>query len=155
MTLIACVKIQGLNDGDRPSVVSESHVDAGGTRGCCFDLQFRIHMRDFPADVVLADCEVCDADLVPGFEPNRPPNAAGYKRRAPVPSILIGGLAGVGLWGNLGLRLPGIKRSHRGRGFDWRWKHDTQLIFPCVQVGLCIGLARRETCCRRSAPVRR
>ena len=83
--------------------------DARGAGGGGFDLDLRVDVGDFPADVALADGEVGDADLVPGLKADGTPDAAGDEVRAPVPSVLIGGFADVGLGGGPGFWLPWIE----------------------------------------------
>src|SRR5436190_1979199 len=50
-------------------------------------------LGDRGVEALLIDLHVVDARLVPGLEPHLAPDAAGHEARAPVPAVVVGGLA--------------------------------------------------------------
>ena len=118
---------------DRFAIIGIQHTDLRRSCAGRLDLDFRIDVRHFFGHVALADGEVGDADLVPRLKAHRAPDAARDKRRTPIPSIFIGGLANVGLGCGLGLRLPRVCRGHRFRSIVRGWKHHTKRILADVQ----------------------
>ncbi len=86
------------------------------------------------ADVELADVDIGDASVIPGLEAHRTPDATGDEARAPIPSVLVGGFAEIGLGLDACLLTPGIVGRDVGSGFDGRREDDAQLVCARLEV---------------------
>ena len=102
------------------------------------NFNFREQVSDAAADIELADVDVGDTGIAPGFELRRTPDAAGDEAGTPIPSIFISGFADVGLGLNASLRLPGIVSGDFSGGLDGRGNDDSQRVRARLEVGLHI-----------------
>src|SRR5262249_23625726 len=91
------VQIQCLSDRYWLVGVVELHTDSRGTGVSCFDLELAIEVSHLLAHIKLMYREIRNADLVPRLKAHWAPDAARDEGRSPVPSILVCGLARVGL----------------------------------------------------------
>jgi hypothetical protein len=96
--------------------VLHAHLGRSGAGG--FDLDLRVEVGHFPAHVALTNREVRNANLIPGFDAHRLPDAAGYKARSPIPAVLIGRLADVGLLRGLRMNPEKVAGGNLGRSLD-------------------------------------
>ena len=110
--------------------------DLGGQAARRGDFHLDGQVRHLGGYVALPDVYSRDPGVIPGFEPDRTPDAAGHKARSPIPPILEGGFADVGLLFGSGLVAPLVGRSHFGGRLDRRWKQDHQRVCALLEKGL-------------------
>src|ERR1700756_1944133 len=112
-------------------LIVEGEFAGGVSRRGNFDLSGQ--MGDPRSHVALRDVEVRDAGVVPGLKLRGTPNAAGDETRTPIPSILIGRFADVGLLLGMGLFPPFVRCGHASGSLDGRGKYDSKLVGSRLQ----------------------
>src|SRR6266568_3966551 len=78
----------------RHIVVSQS--ESGRHRPAGFDLELGCDAGEVIGDFLLVDVKVVNFQCVPSLKSNGLPDSLGKKTWSPVPTVLIGGFAGIG-----------------------------------------------------------
>src|ERR1700723_647231 len=104
------------------------------------DLYLGVEASDLGGDVCLLDVQVSDFGVVPEAKAGWAPDAAGDEGGPPVPAVLVGGLADVGLIGGLDDGVPFVLRSTFACGFVGGGEDDAELVGAGFEEGLGVGL---------------
>ncbi len=130
------VKQRARRERHRLAAVRIMQCDLRSACGSGLDRNLSVNVRNFPAHVALANGKVCDARLVPGFNPHLPPVPLVTKRGPQSQPYSYAGLRMYVLH-RLSSSVAMGRRSHKLRRFNRRGKDNPKLIHARMQTSLC------------------